>query len=139
MVLGDCGGVCCNTRSVLQAGNCIAWVALYCNRFKCIARDLAGKAGVVSQYTEVYCDCGAKARLDCIAIQCPAKPRYGQEARSRRVGHAGGTGVQALGERAWQQARGERQGRMGRVARALGTLPGRAYGHGLGQVGALYT
>ena len=56
------------------------------------------KAGVVSQYTEVYCDCGVKARLDCIAIQCPAKPRYG---------HGG----------AWQQAQGtlgsQRQGRVG--------------------------
>ena len=48
------------------------------------------------QYTEVYCDRGAKAKLDCIVIQCPSKPRYGQEACSRRAGHAGCTqGVQA--------------------------------------------
>ena len=59
-------------------------------------QEKAGKAGVVSQYIEVYCDCGAKARLDCIAIQCPAKPRYGQEVRSRRVG---GTGLRTLGAR----------------------------------------
>ena len=77
-----------------------------CNRVVCIARGLmgcrdyiaiqfavlqekAGKVGIVSQYTSVYCDCGAKARLYCITIQGPAKPRYGQEARRRRGAHAG--------------------------------------------------
>ena len=46
-----------------------------------VLQEKVGKVGIVLQYTSVYCDCGAKARLDCIAIQCPAKPRYGQEAR----------------------------------------------------------
>ena len=39
-----------------------------------VLQGKAGKVGIVSQYTSVYCDCGAKARLNCIAIQCPAKP-----------------------------------------------------------------
>ena len=74
------------------------------------------KVGIVSQYTEVYCDCGARARLDCIAIQWPAKPRYSKGwaaggraegvgrargARGRRAGGelwlAGSRGAQALG------------------------------------------
>ena len=43
----------------------------------------------MSQYTGVYCDCGAKARLNYIAIQCPAKPRYGQEACGAGLGVGG--------------------------------------------------
>ena len=76
--------------------NCSEKKKLYCNTLVCIAKKkavgfyckmdvycIAGEgweSWVVSQYTEVYCDCGAKARVDCIAIQCLAKPRYGQEA-----------------------------------------------------------
>ena len=62
-------------------------MGLYCKMgvlaWNCIAiqfivlQEKAGKVGVVSQYTEVYCDCGVEARLDYIAIQCPAKPQYG--------------------------------------------------------------
>ena len=63
-------------------------------------QEKARKAGVVSQYTEVYCDCGAKARLDCIAIQCPAKPRNGHG------------GVQTRGSR--RRARGSRRRARGR-------------------------
>ena len=65
--------------------NCIARGFMGCR--DCVAiqftvlQERAGKVGSVSQYTSVYCDCGAKARLGCIAIQCPAKTRYGQEAR----------------------------------------------------------
>ena len=79
------------------------------------------KVGIVSQYTEVYCDYGARARLDRIAIQWPAKPRYskaGQQARARgalgarlgargrraggALGRAGSRGAQALGHRSAQ-------------------------------------
>ena len=114
-------------------------VGLYCKMgvltWNCIAipfivlQEKAGKAGVVSQYTEVYCDCGAKARLDCIAIQCPAMPRYGQEARRQQalgrtglVGRSAGTG-----------------GALGRAGGALGSAGGRgaqALGHKRGRVGA---
>ena len=63
-------------------------------------------------------------------IQCPAKPRYGQE--ERRRGRAGGVGRQgALGarRRACVGARGSRQAGAGRVELA-------ACAHGLGQLGA---
>ena len=94
-------------------------------------QEKAGKAGVVSLYTEVYCDCGAKARLDCIAIQCPAKPRYGQgaqpagaEARRARGRHmemvqAHGAGAHgALGCAAGGRAGRERVGTGARSERA---------------------
>ena len=66
------------------------------------------KVGIISQYTEVYCDCRARARLDCIAIQCLAKPRYSKGwvtgAQEERWG------AQALGRRR-AQGRAERSGR----------------------------
>ena len=51
-------------------------VGLYCNR-----RGLEGGSSVL-QYTALYCNLKGYARLDCIAIQCPAKPRYGQGVRN---------------------------------------------------------
>ena len=95
------------------------------------------KVGIVSQYTEVYCDCGARARLDSIAIQCPAKPRYSRGwaagALVRGAGRADGRAGQARG------ARGKRVGvALGgagsRGAQALGRR--RAQGRGSGEQGA---
>ena len=107
------------------------------------------KVGIVSQYTEVYCDCGARARLDCIAIQWPAKPRYtkgwaagaragGAGRAARRAGRAGQVcrDAQALGHRL-AQGRAERNGRarQGEAERcrarqgAAGARPGR-WAHG---------
>ena len=72
-----------------------------------VLQKKVGKVGIVSQYTLVYFDCGAKARLDCIAIQCPAKPRYIQEARrqqalgrTKRAGLAAGAGGRWAGAQA---------------------------------------
>ena len=95
------------------------------------------KVGIVSQYTEVYCDCGARARLDCIAIQWPAKPRYSKGwaaggraggagrargARGRRaggaLGRAGSRGAQALGHRRAQESGSRTQSPRG--AQAVG-------------------
>ena len=105
-----------------------------------VLQERARKARVVSQYTDVYCDCGGKARLDCIAIQCPAKPRYSQEtcraqagARRRwgvgagvrgKAGCAGGRRTLGVGGRAgrWARARAGRAGvgAAGRWGRVLG-------------------
>ena len=129
-----------------------------------VLQEKAGKAGVVSQYTEVYCDCGAKARLDCIVIQCPAKPRYSQEARRRwgalgaqqaQAGRAGGMGAGERGRSAAGVTAGGASGRVGCTATqqpcaatqpgsSATTRPGRpqhghpraACAHRLGQLGA---
>ena len=85
-------------------------------------QEKARKAGVVSQYTEVYCDYGAKARLDCIAIQCPAKPRYGQEACSRCAGRAAG----ARARRGRVGSRSATDARLGARADARSAAGGRA-------------
>ena len=64
-------------RAEIVLQECIARVRLLrqCIAIhKIVLQEKAGKARVVSQYIEVYCDCGVEARLDCIAIQCPAKP-----------------------------------------------------------------
>ena len=89
------------------------------------------KVGIVSQYTEVYCNCGVRARLDCIAIQWPAKPQYNKGwaagARARGAGLAGQACRRSAGARRQQgragagaeacEARAERSGRAGAGAR----------------------
>ena len=64
-------------RVVLQRRGLSCIAGLYCRKLGC--RE------IVSQFNRLYCDFGAKARLECIAIECPAKPRYGKEAQQAQA------------------------------------------------------
>ena len=142
-------------KIVLQYSHCIvekeAWrvgfelqyTGVYCNRGSWV------RLGVCIVIQKLYYDCGARARLDCIAIQWLAKPRYSRGwavgARAGRAGRAGrrrgaGLGVRGALGWAWQawstasRARGRRgtrkagcaagtrdmQGACGRQAQARG-------------------
>ena len=102
MVLGDCLGVCCNTRSVLQAGkdmggrDCIAIQFLYCN--------LVG--------LKLYCN-----TLLCIVTGSGAKVRLYRDTAERCAQQGAVTRRRAL-----------RHGMAGHATRALGARPGRAAG-----------
>ena len=99
------------------------------------------KVGIISQYTEVYCDCRARARLDCIAIQCLAKPRYSKGwARSAGAPRRWGVGLRR-GERSVADARdrGEAAAHRARGNGALGAQAAggrRAGGRRMGALGA---
>ena len=63
----------------------------------------------VLQYKKLHCNCGARARLDCIAIQWPAKPRYsrGWVAGAR----AGACWARRQAQGRWAGVRGARRQR----------------------------
>ena len=78
------------------------------------------------QYTALYCNLKGWARLDCIAIQCPAKPRYGQEARRQQaLGRTGRVG-RATGRRAGRRGRSLGAARRGRAGARGAQAGGRA-------------
>ena len=132
----------------------LQYTGVYCNRGSWV------RLGICIAIQKLYCDCGARARLDCIAIQWPAKPRYsrgvaGSWARKRGAGRAAGRGKRAGGRAGSRQgaraagartagscargvrSRGAEGARPGRWARGLGA--GRAaWAHGLALGCALY-
>ena len=111
-------------KIVLQYSHCIAekeawrvgfelqYTGVYCNRGSWV------RLGICIAIQNLYCDCGARARMDCIAIQWPAKPRYSR-----------GWAVGALGAQAGAGALGWA---------CVGRWAGCAWGAGLGVEGVAH-
>ena len=127
---------------VLQYGHCIAekeawrvgfelqYTGVYCNRGSWV------RLGICIAIQNLYCDCGARARPDRIAIQWPAKPRYSRgwavgaragacwarrQAQGHWAGRAWGVGWAWQAWRTTGRARGKRGARQaGRAARGRG-------------------
>ena len=116
-------------------------------------QEKAGLENFVLQYTGLYCRLGgvvlqrrgmfvlqykrtvlwneSKARLDCIAIQCPAKPTTRQGAQQGRAGAGCAGRAWQAGERGALKAdagQARRRARGARAATGRGARPKRAAG-----------
>ena len=90
---------------------------MYCNKGSWV------RLGICIAIQKLYCHYGARARLDCIAIQWLAKPRYsrGWAAGARATGAgfgAGALGAELAAGRARQSAERSGHARQRRAGRA---------------------
>ena len=114
-------------KIVLQYSHCIAekearrvgfelqYTGVYCNRGSWV------RLGICIAIQNLYCDCGARARMDCIAIQWPAKPRYSRGWAAGALGAQAGAGALGWAWKAWRttgRARGRDARQAGRAAGA---------------------